>query len=210
MSIRIKNKEELKEKVLTVEKIAGNFDWSGYFENNNLFVLDAGCGKGEFLLEEAKRHPEVNFIAVDYSWKKCLFAQKKIEFNQIKNALIIRASFEDLFEVCFPDELFTKIHMNFPDPWPKKKHNRRRSLKTWLVDQYFRMLKPNGDFYFVTDHDGYAEEAFPIISAQEKFKNQLVPMESVRELDGYFKTLFCQKAEEKGDSINYLWFRKVL
>ncbi len=210
MSIRIKNKDELRTKVLTVEQMTKGFDWSAYFENENPFVLDAGCGKGEFLLEEAKRNQNLNFIAVDYSWKKCLFAQKKIDFHQVKNALIIRASFEDLFEAYFPSDFFIKIHMNFPDPWPKKKHHRRRSLKTWLVDQYFRMLKTNGDFYFVTDHDGYAEEAFPIIDAHKNFENQLAPHSSVRELEGYFKTLFCQKAEEKGDSSNYLWFKKVI
>lgn len=207
MSIRIKNKEELRQGVFTLEDIKERkFSTEEFFGNANSVVLDAGCGKGEFLLENAKLHPDLNFIGVDYSWKKCLFSQKKILFHDIKNVMIIRSAFEELFPIFFEDQTFTRIHMNFPDPWPKKRHHRRRSLQMPLVAEFVRMLRPEGDFYFITDSLDYATHAYPIILANEVLIDRLSGIKN--ELDGYSKTLFCSKAEEQGEAINYIWFSR--
>ena len=207
MSIRLKNKEEFLENIYTMDELRGQkFSSQEFFNNDHPVVLDAGCGKGEFLLQHARSAPEINFIGVDYSWKKCLFSQKKLVLNDIKNVMIIRAAFEELFPVFFDDETFIRVHMNFPDPWPKVRHHKRRSLQTALVAEYVRMLKPQGDFYFVTDHREYAEYAYPVIKANENLRDQLDGIQNT--LDGYLDTLFHSKAQEVGSSINYLWFQK--
>lgn len=209
MSIRLKNKEELREKIYTMEQLQNQkFSVEEYFENKNPVILDAGCGKGEFLLDHAKLNPQLNYIGVDYSWKKCLFSQKKMQLHEIKNVLIIRAAFEEIFPAFFNEETFISVHMNFPDPWPKKKHHKRRSLHAKLVAEFVRLLKPKGNFYFVTDFAEYAEYAYPIIENNPLLKNQMTNTKISNQLEGYFRTLFCNKAEERGEKINYIWFQK--
>ncbi|PCJ62366.1 MAG: tRNA (guanosine(46)-N7)-methyltransferase TrmB [Planctomycetota bacterium] len=210
MSIRIKDKERLRDMVSTMDAFQDQdtIDLSELFINKSPMVLDAGCGKGEFLLDQAIDNPNVNFIGVDYSWKKCLYSQKKIVNNNIQNGYIIRAAFENLFPK-FPDQCFETIFMNFPDPWPKHRHHNRRSLTESLVDQYARLLKPGGNFYFVTDCFEYAEWSFPKIEANNYFENQIKEGWYSNSLNDYSKTLFCGKAEEKGTKINYLKFKRV-
>ena len=209
MSIRLKNKEELRSQIFTMEQLQNQkFSVEEYFDNQNPVILDAGCGKGEFLLDLAKLNPQLNYVGVDYSWKKCLFSQKKMHLHEIKNVMIIRAAFEEVFPAFFNDDTFITVHMNFPDPWPKKKHHKRRSLQQKLVAEFVRLLKPNGNFYFVTDSLEYAQYAFPVIENNVMLQNQFPQINISNSLDGYFRTLFCSKAEDRGEKINYIWFQK--
>ncbi len=209
MSIRLKNKEELRQRIFTMEQLENKkFSVEEYFGNSNPVILDAGCGKGEFLLDHAKMNPQLNYVGVDYSWKKCLFSQKKMHLHELENVIIIRAAFEEIFVSFFEAETFIRIHMNFPDPWPKTKHHKRRSLQIGLVAEFVRMLKPKGDFYFVTDSKDYAVYAYPIIENNTALINMLAEKQIANELDGYFRTLFCSKAEDRGEKINYIWFQK--
>lgn len=210
MTIRVKDKVRLRSMVPTMDRFQEQefIDLSDLFENNNPVALDAGCGKGEFLLDKGTKNPEINYLGVDYSWKKCLYSQKKIVDNDIENGFIIRAAFENLLPKI-PDNSFESIYMNFPDPWPKRAHHRRRSLNEFLVTEYARLLKPGGDFYFVTDSFEYAEWAYPRIEANKNFKNQIEDNWFSNSLEGYFKTIFCGKAEEVGTKINYLKFSRI-
>ena len=210
MSIRLKNKEELREQIFAMDQLENQkFSVEEYFGNQNPVILDAGCGKGEFLLDHAKLNPELNYVGIDYSWKKCLFSQKKMLLHEIKNVMIIRAAFEEVLPSFFSEETFISVHMNFPDPWPKKKHHKRRSLQTGLVKEFVRLLKPQGDLYFVTDSHEYAVHAFPIMEANASLINKFPGLNISNQLEGYFRTLFCSKAEDRGEKINYIWFQKI-
>jgi len=209
LSIRIINRIELQKKVLTLDQVVGSdFHWSEYFDEDLPLVLDAGCGKGEFIAEQAVQEPHFNFIGIDYSIKKCLLTAKKFQLRQISNAAVIRASFEDVLPVAFQPGGFKRIHMNYPDPWPKRRHNKRRSMNKELVKIFCNLLCEEGDLFFVTDYFEYARTVYPLLEVHPFLENQVQDNWFLPELEAFSQTLFYHKTRSRGEKAYFLWFKK--
>lgn len=137
------------------ENILQVFDWQEVFKNNHPVEVDLGAGDGGFVLELAKRHPNVNYIAIE----RLLGRIKKIVKRSAKeNCNNIRAlrleSFYFLKWMCPLDSL-NRIHIMFPDPWPKRKHFKHRLIQPEFVEVAHKALKPHGVVRFATDHEDY-------------------------------------------------------
>lgn len=120
-------------------------------KNNDNVYLEIGSGKGDFIVQMAKKYPSLIFIGVEKNVTCSGFTCKKLVENEIKNAFIID---EDI-EKCFP--IFEKgkindIFLNFSDPWPKKKHAKRRLTETKFLNSYYDLLKINGRILFKSDN----------------------------------------------------------
>ncbi len=132
--------------------------WAKRFGNNKPIYLELGCGKGRFVSPNAAANPQINYIAVDIKSEMLAFAKRNIEecFNKagrqdIDNVLI--TSF-DIARICLmlkESDRVDSIYINFPNPWPKEPHKKRRLTHTRQLLQYRVFLKEDGKIHFKTD-----------------------------------------------------------
>ena len=119
--------------------------------DNRPICLEIGCGKGTFICETAKRNPEKFFIAVEKVRDVMVMAMEKCRDAQISNVVFSDIDAEKIYEV-FSDGELSEIYLNFSDPWPKKKHAKRRLTYRTFLEIYKKILSPDGVIYFKTDN----------------------------------------------------------
>ncbi len=173
---------------------------SGY----DIRELEIGCGNGKFIVELAMNNKDKYFIGIEYSYKAAKKAVSKAYKRNIKNLTIIFGEANNVIDKYLKGKYyFDKIYLNFPDPWPKKKHAHRRIFTKGFLDKMHTILKDDGIFYSVTDDDNYALEIMnPIYKEAENFKNTL-ESEYVNKLEGYGVTLYEEKMRAIGHNIYF-------
>lgn len=183
--------------------------WSEIFGNNNPLALEIGCGVGDFIVQMAALHPELNFIAIDFYNKGCIKTCKRVDKSGLTNVKILRAEARSFIEACIPNNTLRKIIINCPDPWPKLRHRKRRLVNTEFVAWLSRFLQPQADFYFATDFDDYGIDVAEFMGSQEGFANQLAPDKYSHKLDGYPISKYMKRFLDVGQQIYYVYYRKL-
>lgn len=143
------------------EKIKGA--WQQIFGNGNPIHIEVGMGKGKFLYEMAKAHPDINYIGIEKYSSVLLRAVQKMEEEPVPNLLFIRMDAEYIAEVFAKDEV-DRIYLNFSDPWPKDRHAKRRLPSREFLARYDRFLKKDGMLEFKTDNRGLFDFAVQELS----------------------------------------------
>ena len=147
-------------------------DWQAQFGNNNPLTLEIGFGMGSFLIEMSAQEPKTNFIGMDFYHKGIRKLMTRIKKLQLEN---IRMAYGDVrFKVplLFKDGELETIYINFPDPWPKKRHIKRRLIKPGFVKLIGQKLAPEGQIHLATDSEPYAIEMLEYFNSEPMFKNQ--------------------------------------
>lgn len=140
---------------LKTEDLAGRIDFSRLFGRFGPVHIEIGCGKAAFLINQAKAQPQVNFIGIEWASKFYRFAVDRIGRWKLKNVKIIRTDAASLLEEFIPDGSVECFHIYFPDPWPKKRHHKRRFINEKNLQQLLRCLQTGGIIRIATDHDDY-------------------------------------------------------
>lgn len=126
-------------------------EWSKLFGNSNPIHIEIGTGKGQFLVGMAKKFPDVNFIGIELAKSILVTAvQKTIESKQ-NNLLLLNENAENLCDL-FERNSISTIYLNFSDPWPKNRHEKRRLTNARFLQLYKDILKPDGQIIFKTDN----------------------------------------------------------
>ena len=125
--------------------------WHSFFGNDNPIHIEVGMGKGRFIIDMAKLHPEINYIGIEKYSSVLLRAIQKMEQNELPNLRFIRMDAEDITEVFEKGEV-DKIFINFSDPWPKDRHAKRRLPSKEFLKRYDEILKKDGVIEFKTDN----------------------------------------------------------
>ncbi len=125
--------------------------WFEVFGNHNPLHLEIGCGKGRFIIEMAKRYPEVNFVAVEREEGALIMATEQALALQLPNLRFLSIDAADLAAVFAAGEI-ARIYLNFSDPWPPNRQRRRRLTHADYLDVYDKILKQDGDVCFKTDN----------------------------------------------------------
>jgi tRNA (guanine-N7-)-methyltransferase len=120
-------------------------------------VVEIGFGRGEFLLELAQRAPEQAFVGVEVSYKRALKMARRLARLPIANVAIVEGRAEDVLRDALEDASVACFWLNFPDPWPKKRHARRRFVQADALALLARRLVPGGLLRIATDDPDYAE-----------------------------------------------------
>ena len=129
------------------------------FETNRPLEIDLGCGDGSFLVAMASHYPERNFLGVERLLGRVRKVIRKAEKNSLLNLKVLRLELSYTIEWLLPDHCASRMHLLFPDPWPKKKHHKRRMVNKSFCESLVRILKEDGEFLFKTDHPDYFEES---------------------------------------------------
>ncbi len=165
--------------------------WNEKFKKLQPLHIEIGCGKGLFISTLASKNKDINYIAVDMIEAMLGLSKRNIEqaynFENPENLFLIRANAEKILEVFDKKDSINRIYINFCNPWPKKKHNKRRLTHTRQLNLYKQFLCENGEIYFKTDSDElfevsqeyFSESNFQIISKTYDLHNEPIFGENI-------------------------------
>ena len=186
--------------------------WQEYFGNDHPVELEIGMGKGKFIRELSRRHPEINFLGLERYETVLMKAIKRKEQEELaedaprKNLGFLCVDANLLPEIFAPGEV-AKIYLNFSDPWPKARHAKRRLTSRQFLARYEQVLKDGGRIEFKTDNNGLFEFSLEEIAACPNW--ELVA--STRDLhhdlamnEGNIMTEYERKFSALGNKINKL------
>ena len=195
---------------LTAEDLKKKKDWEEVFQNKNPLVLDIGCGKGHFLADMASQNPDKNFLAIEIYKKGIRNTKKKIQRLQLTNVRIISLEARFILLSFFHPGEISEIHINFPDPWPKKRHWKRRIINPSFINILHPLLGKEGRVHIATDFKGYVPIILKCFKEHPGFLNLYDPNGRgfVHELEDRTESLYERKFREKNLTIYYFTFIK--
>lgn len=139
------------------DPMANKGSWCSAFQKQQPLCLELGCGKGSFAAKLALREPDMNFLAVDIKSDMLGVARRNIvklfqENNrEVDNLIITAFNVEHIENMLSPEDTVERIYINFCNPWPRSKHNKRRLTYPIKLEKYKQFLKKNGEIRFKTD-----------------------------------------------------------
>lgn len=195
----IKNAEEIisKSKYLEQNPRENKGKWNKIFNNDNNIEIEIGMGKGKFIIEKAIQNPNINFIGIEKYDSPLVSAVKKLdelELNNLKLVCIDALGIEEIF-----DHEIDKIYLNFSDPWPKKRHAKRRLTSSVFLNKYESLFKNEKRIEMKTDNDDlydYSCESF-IENGYDIVKTDTNYLDTIR-------TEYEDKFIGLGKNINYI------
>ncbi len=156
-----------------IERTSSPVDPASFFEHQQSpVVLEIGFGMGHATAEVAAATPRVNYLGVEVYKPGVGKLLSRIDDRGLDNVRIIHDDAILVLEQMIPDESLAGIHLFFPDPWPKKRHHKRRIVRPALTRLMARRLEPNGYLYMVTDWREYALAAMEVLDATEALRNR--------------------------------------
>ena len=172
-------------------------------------VLEIGFGMGSSLLEMAQNEPDKNFIGIEVHPPGVGRLINEARQAGVTNLRVYMADAMDVLEDCIADGSIDRLQLYFPDPWHKKKHNKRRMLQPAFVQNLRPKLRAGGVFHMATDWQHYAEQMLEVMSAAPGFSNCSVdegysPRPEYRPI-----TKFEKRGERLGHGVWDLLYRKV-
>ncbi len=186
-------------------KKAGSF--AAMFGNDNPLVLEIGCGIGDFVIQVAERHPERNFVAIDIFNQGCRQTCSRIEASGLKNIRMMRIEARYLLHHYLGKDSLQAIYINCPDPWPKKRHRKRRLLNKDFLNLALYCLQSGGVLNFTTDFVDYGETTGELLAADERFEN-LHRTPYTHDLDSYPVSKYMRRFLDLGQPIYFCSYRK--
>ena len=132
-------------------------------------VLEIGSGMGETTAEIAKAHPEAEFVAIEVHGPGVGSLLNKIHSQQLDNLRVVRHDAVEVLERMVADESLAAIHVFFPDPWPKKRHHKRRLVQPGFLRLLKEKLRPGGIVHLATDVPDYADHIAEVFSRDAAF-----------------------------------------
>ena len=177
--------------------------WYELFENNNPIYIEIGMGKGDFISENAKRYPDINFIGIEKFDSTLSIAIKKID-KDIPNLRLIRMDALEIDEV-FKKEI-SKLYLNFSDPWPKKRHAKRRLTSDVFLKKYDEIFKNDKIIEMKTDNRRLFE--YSLVSFNE-FGYKIEEMSLNLHQDNYSDNIMTEYERKFSALNNVIYYVKV-
>ena len=140
---------------LEPDKLCEDMDLASFFSRCGPLHIEIGSGKGTFLVNQARAHPENNYLGIEWANKYYLYSVDRMRRWNISNVRILRYDARDFFRCFLPAESVDTLHVYFPDPWPKKRHQKRRFFHRENIMNVARCLSRQGQLRTATDHKEY-------------------------------------------------------
>ncbi|TLS39062.1 tRNA (guanosine(46)-N7)-methyltransferase TrmB [Pseudalkalibacillus caeni] len=204
--MRQRNKPWAKEKLHEYKDIVisepenqkGN--WHEIFNNNNPIYIEVGTGKGQFISQMAKKNPDGNFIGIELSASVIVTALDKVLETEVENVRLLNVNAEKLTDY-FSESEISRVFLNFSDPWPKNRHEKRRLMYSDFLSVYETILKPEGEVHFKTDNQALFEYSIYSFSNYGMIiKNVSLDLHK-SDFENNVMTEYEEKFSEKGNRI---------
>lgn len=183
-------------------------DWQGLFGNSHPVKLEIGFGMGDFLIEMATREPDSNFVGIDFSQDGILKLLSRIKNHHLKNIRVVYGDVREKIPLLFHDGELDTVYINFPDPWPRRRHFKRRLIKPALVKLVAQKLAPAGCVHLATDSEPYAREIGDYFNAESLLKNSIRESGFLQTRDHLPKTKYEKSFIYAGDKIHYMEYSR--
>jgi len=134
------------------------------YGNHRPVEIEVGPGKGGFLLARAAARPDANLLGIEWVQSYALYAADRARRATLTNVRLICADAQAVFRTMLPPRCVSRLHIYFPDPWPKRRHHRRRLITPLFIEQARRALRPGGWLGILTDHDQYFSQIRRVIA----------------------------------------------
>ena len=200
INLRLKNVKNASEIIKDSDYIVLNpveykGKWNKLFNNKNDIEIEIGMGKGDFIIGMAKLHPDINFIGIEMYDSVIVRAVQKLEDEELDNLKLIRIDANNIDEIF--DKEISKIYLNFSDPWPKKRHAKRRLTSHNLLEKYDSIFKNKKIIFQKTDNVALFEYSLESLSTYGyKLENVTKDLYS-NMIDGNVQTEYEKKFCEK-------------
>ena len=182
-------------------------NFANVFDNNNPVIVEIGFGMGEATAEIAAARNDCNYLCLEVYKAGIGRLLLLIEQKSLSNVKIIEHDAAEVFEKMIPPNSIDGLHLFFPDPWPKKRHHKRRLVKRPFTGLLAEKLKPDGYVYMVTDWEDYAASALSELTATTSLANSCGGFASP--LPWRPRTGFEQKGIAKNHQVRELLFFKA-
>ncbi len=162
--------------VLLAQGLTGRpIDFAEVFGNTRPVEIEIGTGKGAFLLARAAGRPDLNFLGIERARTYCDYAADRFRRAGLSNIRMLCTEAADVFRKCLGESCIWRVHIYFPDPWPKRRHHRRRSIRVAFLKDVHRTLRPGGQVIIVTDHFNYFEHIRRVLANTDGFLTVAFP-----------------------------------
>lgn len=176
--------------------------WREVFGNGNLLHIEAGTGKGRFIIGMAKQNPDVNYIGIELFDSVIVSALETVleEKGGISNLRLLRVNAKEL-ETFFEKGEVDRLYLNFSDPWPKTRHAKRRLTHETFLKLYEAVLPSNGEIHFKTDNRGLFEYSLTSVSEYGMLLKDVSLDLHANEPEWNIMTEYEEKFSKKGQPI---------
>lgn len=191
-----------------IHYVARPLDLVQTFRRTAPTVLEIGFGMGDSTATIAQAHPENDYLALEVHTPGVGNLLKLIDAQKLANIRIIQHDAVEVLRDMIADNSLDGVHIFFPDPWHKARHNKRRLIQTPFIRQLVQKLKPDGYIHVATDWQEYAEQVLAVLSAEPLLKNSAkdyAPRPAYRPL-----TKFEQRGLNLGHGVWDLIFKRTL
>ena len=160
-------------------------EWGVVFGSEGPVEIEIGSGKGTFLVEAAGARPDHRFLSIEWALPYAEHLADRVRRRGLENVRVARADAARFLAEHVPAGSVRVLHVYFPDPWPKKRHHKRRLLQPGFIEAVAEALEPGGELRFVSDHAEYFEEARSALAANPDLAEAPVLEEEMTDLTNY-------------------------
>lgn len=183
-------------------------DPMSWFDSPGPFELEIGCGKGGFLLSRARANPRIRMLGIEWTAKYFRFAADRMARWGLSNVRVMRTDAKPFFMNQLRAGSVCALHLYHPDPWPKKRHHKRRMVQADFVDSAARVLAPEGAWLIQSDHEEYFAEMTALLDGHEALERLAWETTGVDPGEGWSGTNFEIKYAREGRPIYRAAYRK--
>ncbi len=151
--------------------LSQSLDLDNIFGRTETKILEIGFGMGETTAAIAQSHPQNDYLALEVHTPGVGSLLKQIEELGLKNIRIIQHDAVEVLRDMLADNVLDGVHIFFPDPWHKARHNKRRLIQPSFVTQLVKKIKPGGYIHVATDWQDYAEQVLAVLSSEKSLEN---------------------------------------
>ena len=187
--------------------------WKSIFRDDEnvqeSLVVEIGFGRGEFLVDLARRNSNKAHIGIDLSWKRVAKMARRLASCPVRNLRLIEGNAKEVVEYMLDDGSVETFWINFPDPWPKRRHSHRRLIKRDFLDVLVTKLIPEGTLEVATDHPAYANWINARLQGTQGLQNLYTPYPYLSNVPGRHLTAYEEIWRLKGRTPYFWRYKKV-
>ncbi len=197
----------------SVQEGSDSFQFPGWedpalFSKEQPVKIEYCSGNGAWIVEKAVESSHCNWVAVEKRFIRCRKIWSKMKNRTLGNLSIVNGEALSTTERYFPSSSVEEVYINFPDPWPKKKHAKYRLIQPTFIKELARILKNGGTVTVVTDDVPYSEEVIQHFLSSEEFTPVFEAPHFTNEWEGYGNSYFEALWRSKGREIRYMSFKR--
>ncbi len=180
----------MESRILQLSSYLYPFKTEELFSKSLPLEIEIGCGNGSFLINYAQKHPDLNLIGVERLLGRVRKVDRKAGRAESTNIRLLRLDAYYLLKYLIPDESIQAIHIYFPDPWPKRKHLKKRLIQEGFPLLCTRILETGGTVHLRTDHEHYFRQMEEVFTSENSIFVRTDTPKAILELETEFEVGF--------------------